>query len=82
MANSGNPTAPQSAPGAGVSAQRTADFDERPPVPVGEYDAAARMVNVGYELVFELATALLRAHCPAPGTCCSPAPGAARRWQP
>ena len=44
--------------------QRAADFDERPPVPVGDYDATARMVNPGYELVFELATALLRAHCP------------------
>jgi tRNA (cmo5U34)-methyltransferase len=48
-----------------VSSQGTAGFDERPPVPVGDYDATARGMNPGYELVFELAAALLRAHCPA-----------------
>ncbi|MDP9352873.1 MAG: class I SAM-dependent methyltransferase [Chloroflexota bacterium] len=48
-----------------MSRQHTANFDEHPPVPVGDYDAMARGVNVGYELIFELATALLRAHCPS-----------------
>ncbi len=33
-------------------------------MPVGEYEATARRVNIGYEVAFELATALLRAHCP------------------
>ena len=47
-----------------MSEQPTANFDLRPPVPVDDYEAAAHRVNVGYELVFELATALLRAHCP------------------
>lgn len=47
-----------------MSRQHTANFDEHPPVPVGDYDATARVVNVGYELIFELATSLLRAHCP------------------
>jgi tRNA (cmo5U34)-methyltransferase len=48
-----------------VSSQGAADFDARPPVPVGDYDATARGVNPGYALAFELAAALLRAHCPA-----------------
>ena len=47
-----------------MSDQSDANFDVRPPVPVHEYDLAARRVNVGYELGFELATALLRANCP------------------
>ncbi len=47
-----------------MSDQHTANFDVRPPVPVSDYEATARRMNVGYELVFELATALLRADCP------------------
>jgi tRNA (cmo5U34)-methyltransferase len=48
-----------------MTADNTTSFDVNPPMPVGDWDATARMVNAGYELVFELATALLRAHCPA-----------------
>lgn len=44
--------------------QHTANFDVRPPVPVQDYLQAVKRINVGYELVFELATALLRAKCP------------------
>ena len=44
--------------------QHTANFDVRPPVPVQDYLLAVQRINVGYELVFELATALLRAACP------------------
>lgn len=44
-----------------------ANFDRRPTVPVQEYELAAHRINVGYELVFELATALLRAACPEDG---------------
>ncbi len=47
-----------------MSEHNSANFDVRPPVPVGEYVDTARRVNIGYDLVFELATALLRAHCP------------------
>jgi tRNA (cmo5U34)-methyltransferase len=48
-----------------VGEQHAANFDVRPPVPVGEYQETALRVNAGYELAFELATALLRAHCSA-----------------
>jgi len=47
-----------------MSEQHTANFDVRPSVPVQDYLLAAHRINVGYELAFELATALLRAHCP------------------
>jgi tRNA (cmo5U34)-methyltransferase len=47
-----------------MSDQHTANFDVRPPVPVQDYLLAAHRINVGYELAFELVTALLRAHCP------------------
>ena len=47
-----------------MSEHQAANFDVRPPVPVSDYETTAHQVNVGYELVFELATALLRAHCP------------------
>ncbi len=47
-----------------MSQQHTANFDVRPPVAAHEYDLAAHRINVGYELIFELATALLRATCP------------------
>lgn len=38
-----------------------ADFDARPPVPVEEYAHTVASVNVGYDLVFTLATCFLRA---------------------
>jgi hypothetical protein len=47
-----------------MSDQHKANFDVRPPVPVHDYLLAAHRINVGYELAFELVTALLRAHCP------------------
>jgi tRNA (cmo5U34)-methyltransferase len=47
--------------------RNAANFDSRPTVPAHEYELAAHRINVGYELVFELATALLRASCPDDG---------------
>jgi tRNA (cmo5U34)-methyltransferase len=37
------------------------DFDANPPVPVDQYDDIVRRVNVGYDLIFVLTQALLRA---------------------
>jgi len=37
------------------------DFDTQPPVPVHEYARIVAGVNVGYDLVFTLATCFLRA---------------------
>lgn len=37
-----------------------ANFDERPPMPLGQYAAMVRRVNVGYELIFDLSLAVLR----------------------
>src|SRR5215213_1036635 len=47
-----------------IDDQNTSNYDVRPPVPVNEYDLAVRRINIGYELIFELTTALLRANCP------------------
>jgi tRNA (cmo5U34)-methyltransferase len=46
-----------------MSDHPTANFDVRPPVPVQNYLQAVHRINVGYELTFELVTALLHAHC-------------------
>jgi tRNA (cmo5U34)-methyltransferase len=43
--------------------QHTPNFDVRPPVRIQDYLQAVHRLNVGYELTFELVTALLRAHC-------------------
>ena len=37
------------------------DFDTRPPMPVSEYEETVARVNVGYDLVFTLTDAFLRA---------------------
>jgi tRNA (cmo5U34)-methyltransferase len=48
-----------------MSEHASANFDVRPPGAVADYDTTAQRVNPGYALAFELAAALLRAHCPA-----------------
>ena len=39
---------------------RPGNFDDRPPVPVAEYEQVVARVNVGYDLLFTLALCLLR----------------------
>jgi tRNA (cmo5U34)-methyltransferase len=46
-----------------MSDSHSANFDVRPPVPVHDYLQAAQRINIGYDLIFELVTALLRTHC-------------------
>jgi tRNA (cmo5U34)-methyltransferase len=41
--------------------QQPVDFDTRPPVPVTEYERMVQGVNMGYDLIFTLAHAFLRA---------------------
>jgi tRNA (cmo5U34)-methyltransferase len=41
--------------------QQPVDFDTRPPVPVSEYERMVQGVNTGYDLLFLLAHAFLRA---------------------
>lgn len=46
--------------------QQPVDFDTRPPVPVSEYERTVKAVNMGYDLLFTLTHAFLRAlHQPA-----------------
>lgn len=44
-----------------ASAQEPVDFDTRPPVPVTEYERMVQGVNTGYDLIFTLTHAFLRA---------------------
>ena len=44
-----------------MSTMPSTDFDTNPPVPVMEYDRAVTSVNMGYEFIFELTHAFLRA---------------------
>jgi len=44
-----------------VDGQQPVDFDARPPVPVSEYERVVQGVNMGYELLFTLTHAFLRA---------------------
>jgi tRNA (cmo5U34)-methyltransferase len=44
-----------------ASAQQPVDFDARPPVPLTEYERMVQGVNMGYDLVFTLIHAFLRA---------------------
>jgi tRNA (cmo5U34)-methyltransferase len=44
-----------------ADAQQPVDFDARPPVPVSEYERMVQGVNTGYDLLFTLAHAFLRA---------------------
>lgn len=41
--------------------QQPVDFDSRPPVPVSEYEQMVQGVNMGYDLLFMLTQAVLRA---------------------
>jgi hypothetical protein len=43
------------------NAEPPVDFDAQPPIPVSEYEETARAVNVGYDLVLDLAQCFLRA---------------------
>ncbi len=44
-----------------ASVQEPVDFDTRPPVPVTEYERMVQGVNTGYDLIFTLTHAFLRA---------------------
>ena len=44
-----------------VATQQPVDFDARPPVPVIEYERMVQGVNMGYDLIFTLTHAFLRA---------------------
>ena len=44
-----------------TDAERSVDFDLRPPMPVPEYEVTVQRVNVGYDLLFTLTHSYLRA---------------------
>jgi tRNA (cmo5U34)-methyltransferase len=50
--------------GDNMRGEQTPDFADRRSIPVDDYDVRVRIMNPGYELVFELVAALLRARCP------------------
>jgi tRNA (cmo5U34)-methyltransferase len=47
--------------GPGALATTAGDFDNRPPMPVSEYEQTVKSVNMGYDLLFTLTHCLLRA---------------------